>query len=151
MLYDEQPQTQWFALTNVFLTHRSVGWWWFCWAHLGLLTLDFTLVWNSDLSHVVTAPSLGISCYLVCFPLLIMERHASNPAHKIKPMVLTWAFETLCILTISFRPPTPIIFSLFKSNRFLSPIIHDPCVAISLFCCLHSSIKISHTLLPYPK
>lgn len=137
---------------HVFLTHRSVGWWWFCWAHLGLLTLDFTLVLNSDLSHVVIAP-FGISCYLVYFLLMIMERHASDPAHKIKPMVLTRAFETLCILTFSF--PTPIVFSyasLFKSNsRFLSLIIHDPLVAVSLFCCLHSSIEISHTLLVYPK
>lgn len=104
---------------HVFLTHRSVGWWWFCWAHLGLLTLDFTLVWNSDLSHVVTAPSLGISCYLVYFLLLIMERHASNPAHKIKPMVLTWAFETLCILTISFPPPP--LFSPYSSQIDFCP------------------------------
>lgn len=127
---------------HVFLTHRSVGWWWFCWAHLGLLTLDFTLVLNSDLSHVVIAP-FGISCYLVYFLLMIMERHASDPAHKIKPMVLTRAFETLCILTFSF--PTPIVFSyasLFKSNsRFLSLIIHDPLVAVSLcfVVCIHPS------------
>lgn len=126
---------------HVFLTHRSVGWWWFCWAHLGLLTLDFTLVLNSDLSHVVIAP-FGISCYLVYFLLMIMERHASDPAHKIKPMILTRAFETLCILTFSF--PTPIVFSyasLFKSNRFLSLIIHDPLVAVSLcfVVCIHPS------------
>ena len=105
MLYIEQPQTQKCVLTNrCFSLTGLLGWWWFCWAHLGQLTLDFTLVLNSDLSHVVIAP-FGISCYLVYFLLMIMARHASDPAHKIKPMVLTRAFETLCILIFSFPPP----------------------------------------------
>ena len=104
MLYIEQPQTQQFVLTNrCFSLTGLLGWWWFHWAHLGQLTLDFTLVLNSDLSHVVIAP-FGISCYLVYFLLMIMARHASDPAHKIKPMVLTRAFETLCILIFSFPP-----------------------------------------------
>ena len=81
MLCNKQPQTSVvYTDKHVFLTHTSVGrWWWFCWAQLGLPMLDFTPLLNSVLSHV--APSLGISCYLAYVLLMATERYISKPTH----------------------------------------------------------------------
>ena len=125
----------------VFVTHRSVGWWCFCWAHLGWPTLDFTLVLNSDWSHGLIAPSFAISCYLLHDLLMIMERRASNPAHKIKPMALTRALKRSAFSPSHFPPVVFSCVSLFKSNsRFLSltPLIHlRPYVCVLLFALVH--------------